>query len=74
MIRWGTSEMARDPIIVFTEKCASLADRVRRKELQFIDAVDMAYSAADFAGLIESFGDDQIQSVLAGAFMGARNA
>jgi hypothetical protein len=72
MTHLKASDMARDPIAVFTEKCATLADRVRRKQLAFIDAVDMAYSAADFAGLIESYGDDQIQAVLAGAFMGSR--
>jgi hypothetical protein len=33
----------------------------------------MAYSAADFAGLIEAHGDDQIQAVLAAAFMGSRS-
>ena len=65
--------MARDPIAVLAERCGTLADRVRRKELAFIDAIDIAYSAADFAGLIESYGDDEIQSVLATAFMGARS-
>jgi hypothetical protein len=64
--------VTRNPIAVFTEKCGTLADRVRRQELAFIEAVDMAYSAADFAGLIESYGDDQIQNVLAAAFMGSR--
>lgn len=64
---------ARAPIVVFTDRCATLAERVRRQELPFIEAVDMAYSAADFAGLIESYGDDQIQSVPAAAFMGARS-
>jgi hypothetical protein len=73
MIRCGTSDMTRDPIAVFTERCGTLADRVRAKKLAFIDAVDMAYSAADFAGLIEAHGDDQIQAVLAAAFMGSRS-
>jgi hypothetical protein len=65
-------DMTRDPIVVFTEKCGTLADRVRQKQLAFIEAVDMAYSAADFAGLIESYGDDKIQAVLVTAFMGSR--
>jgi hypothetical protein len=31
----------------------------------------MAYTAADFAGLVERYGDDGVQAVLAKAFMGA---
>jgi hypothetical protein len=60
---------APNPLEILAARCATLAARVRRRELPFIDAVDMAYSAADFAGLIDCYGDDQIQTVLAGAFM-----
>ncbi len=59
-----------NPLEILSARCATLATRVRQRELPFIDAIDMAYSAADFAGLIESYGDDQIQTVLADAFMG----
>jgi hypothetical protein len=54
------------------ERCVTLAERVQAGELAFIDAVDMAYTAADFAGLIEHYGDDAVQEVLARAFIGAR--
>jgi hypothetical protein len=37
--------------------------------LPFIDAVDFAYSAADFAGLVQQHGDDEIQKIIAAAFM-----
>jgi hypothetical protein len=57
---------------ILAARCGTLADRVKRQELSFIDAVDMAYTAADFAGLIESYGEDKIQDVMANAFMGAR--
>ena len=35
------------------------------------EAVDMAYSAAEWAGLIEAVGDDAVQAVLAASFAGA---
>ena len=46
-----------------------LADRTRAGEIEFIDAVDMAYSAAEWAGLVESAGPDVVQAVLATAFV-----
>jgi hypothetical protein len=63
----------RDALSVLSERCATLADRVRGGQISFIDAVDLAYSAADFAGLIEAYGDDRVQAVLADAFMRSRN-
>jgi hypothetical protein len=61
----------RDPLIIFSERCRTLASRVQNNQVPFIEAVDLAYSAADFAGLIESYGDDRIQELMASAFMGA---
>jgi hypothetical protein len=49
-----------------------LADRAAAGQLPFIDAVDMAYSAAQWAGLPESVGDDIVQATLAAAFANAR--
>jgi hypothetical protein len=69
----GGNAPLRDPLAILFERCTTLAERVRERRLSFIDAVDMAYSAADFAGLIESYGDDRIQAVLADAFMGCRD-
>jgi|RhiMetdeSRZDD1v2_1073273.scaffolds.fasta_scaffold92059_5 hypothetical protein len=54
------------------ERCLILADRVEVGELPFIDAVDLAYSAAEFAGLVHIFGDDLIQDVMADAFVRCR--
>jgi hypothetical protein len=45
-----------------------LADRVRLGEIGFIDAVDMAYSAAQWSGVTESAGEDAVQKILAAAF------
>jgi hypothetical protein len=49
-----------------------LADRAAAGELPFIEAVDLAYSAAQWAGLPESVGDDIVQATLAAAFANAR--
>jgi hypothetical protein len=51
------------------ERSRTLAARVRAGEIEFLDAVDMAYSAAEFAGLVERHGDDLVQATLALAFM-----
>jgi len=53
---------------LFAIRCSELADRVVGGNLSFIDAVDMAYSAADFAGLVEVAGDDAIQKIMFAAF------
>jgi hypothetical protein len=53
---------------VLAVRAGQLADRVRRGQLPFIEAVDMAYSAAQWSGLTESVGDDAVQMVLADAF------
>ena len=59
------------PLELLFEKSCILADRVRFGDLPLIDAVDMAYSAADFAGLVDRYGDDVVQKVMADAFFGA---
>jgi hypothetical protein len=52
-----------------------LADRVRAGELKLILAVDTAYEAAVCSGLMETVGDDVVQTVLSSAFAGlARRA
>ncbi len=53
-------------------RASELADRVAAGQLAFIDAVDLAYSAAQWSGLTETAGDDMVQKVLAAAFVGAR--
>jgi hypothetical protein len=49
-----------------------LADRVAAGDLPFIEAVDLAYSAAQWAGLVDAVGDDAVQATLAAAFANAR--
>lgn len=47
-----------------------LACQVELGQIGFIDAVDMAYSAAQWAGLTNLAGEDAVQNVLADAFCG----
>ena len=49
-----------------------LADQVAAGQLKFIDAIDAAYEAALWSGLIKSVGDDVVQATLAAAFANAR--
>jgi len=62
-----------DPLNLLYERCLTLADRVLSGQLPFIDAVDMAYSAAEWSGLIDRFGNDVVQLVLVDAFMAVRS-
>lgn len=69
---------------VFALRCGQLADRSATGELKFLDAVDLAYSAAIWAdlpkaieasGLIDTKvigGDDIVQATLVAAFANAR--
>jgi hypothetical protein len=49
-----------------------LADRVAEGSIKFIDAVDLAYEAAIWSGLVQSVGDDIVQATLAAAFANAQ--
>jgi len=60
------------PLDLLFDRAATLAQRSRDGSLPFIEAVDMAYSAAEFAGLVDSYGDDEVQKVLAEAFADGR--
>ena len=54
--RVAISETA-DPLDLLYERCLTLADRVLSGQLSFIDAVDIAYSAAEWSGLVDRFGE-----------------
>ena len=59
-----------DPLELLFDRSCVLAEKAASGELPFLEAVDMAYSAADFAGLVDRYGDDVVQLVLADAFGG----
>jgi hypothetical protein len=53
---------------VLFERSCELAFRVEMGTLPFIEAIDLAYTAAVWAGLVDLAGDDLVQHVLACAF------
>ena len=55
-------------IDLFAIRCRDLRDRVVCGNIQFYEAVDMAYSAAVWSGLADDLGDDTVQHVMALAF------
>jgi hypothetical protein len=66
----GASTTSRPhPLDILFDRSRALADQVVRGQLPFIEAIDLAYSAAQWAGLTESAGEDLVQAVLALAFM-----
>ena len=73
LARLNQSCKAVHPLDLLFERATALADRTRDGSLAFLDAVDMAYSAADWSGLVDRYGDDVVQLVLADAFREARS-
>jgi hypothetical protein len=57
---------------LFGVRCGELAAQALAGQIPFIDAVDMAYSAAIWAGIVDSAGDDVVQAIMANAFADAR--
>jgi hypothetical protein len=53
---------------ILSLRSLELAERVAAGEIALLDAVDMAYGAAVWAGLTETVGDDIVQTILAEAF------
>lgn len=58
------------PLDLLFERSCTMRERVMAGQVAFLDAVDAMYSAADWAGLVEHYGDDLIQEILAEAFIG----
>ena len=52
---------ADHPLSLLFDRCRTLADRAGDGSLPFVEAIDMAYSAASWAGLVERYGDDVVQ-------------
>jgi hypothetical protein len=59
---------------LFARRCLDLADRVAENRMAFLDAVDMAYSAAEWCGLVDDLGDDIVQATMAAAFANAKRS
>jgi hypothetical protein len=57
---------------ILAVRSLELAERVGAGEIAFLDAVDVAYDGAVWAGLNDIVGDDVVQAVLAEAFRTVR--
>ena len=57
---------------IFARRCLDLADRVAEHRIAFLDAIDVAYEAAEAAGLVDDLGDDLIQATMAACFANAK--
>jgi len=53
---------------LFAIRCRDLRDRVAEGRLAFMDAVDTAYEAAVWSGLVDDVGNDVVQFWMAAAF------
>jgi hypothetical protein len=53
-------------------RAMELAGQAAAGQLRFLDAVDIAYEAALWSGLVKTVGDDIVQGVLSAAFANAR--
>jgi hypothetical protein len=53
-------------------RAGQLAELAQNGSIGFIEAVDLAYSAAIWAGLVDKYGNDVVQTILADAFIGVR--
>ena len=67
-----TKTRATRQLEILALRALELADRVAFGQLKFIDAVDLAYDAAFWSGLVNAVGDDIVQATLAAAFANAR--
>ena len=66
-IRPGGRNIARR-LAILRVRAWELADRVAAGEIDFIEAVDMVYSAAVWSGLVADAGDDAVQEAIVPAF------
>jgi hypothetical protein len=57
---------------IFKKRCEDLAERITVGAMPFMHAVDTAYEAAQWSGLIGLIGDDVVQAIMAQTFMRAR--
>jgi hypothetical protein len=68
----ATSTRKSRQLEILALRSLELADQAAIGNLRFSDAVDMAYEAAVWSGLVKSVGDDIVQATLAAAFANAR--
>jgi len=72
MIQESVNSRKTRQLEILALRCLELADQVAAGQLLFLDAVDLAYEAAVWAGLVKAVGDDVVQNCLAACFANAR--
>ena len=70
---FSTAALEQQLEILF-QRANYLAHAVEVGALQFLDAIDLSWDAAEWAGLVKMAGADRVQQVLARAFMLAPKA
>jgi hypothetical protein len=70
--RAATKSRATRQLEILALRCVELADRVAEGQLKFLDAIDVAYEAAVWSGLVQTVGDDIVQATMAASFANAR--
>src|SRR5262249_24332582 len=60
----GDRTRASKQLEIFARRALDLADQVAAGQIRFLDAVDMAYEAACWSGLVKAVGDDIVQFTL----------
>lgn len=63
---------ARRQLEILAIRSFELAERVEAGEVAFLDAIDVAYDGAYWSGLVESVGNEVVQTVLHEAFRKVR--
>jgi hypothetical protein len=66
------SNFTRRQIELFAIRASQVAERVFAGQMAFLDGVDMCFSAAEWSGLVDAIGVDDVQRLMAAAFSSAR--
>jgi hypothetical protein len=69
---WPALQRTTRQLEILAIRSFDLAERVEAGEVKFLDAVDLAYDSAYWSGLVESVGNDVVQTVLHEAFRNVR--
>lgn len=70
--RQPTSVFTRWQLELFAIRASEVAERVFAGQMAFLDGVDMCFSAAEWSGLVDAIGVDDVQRLMAAAFSSAR--
>ena len=69
-----TALLKKRHLEILSDAAHDVAERVSHGRMSFLEGVDFVWSAAEWAELVDLYGPDDVQAVLAEAFMGPRRA